>query len=127
MLQGRWRLPTNRLSFNFLILYHLASQPATPQNDRVRPRNRGISGRLPSLSSQRRFSIAIPILLPGFSNRGFIRPLARKYSHTQMIERVLPHLWGAEVGERKPGFRQDNRMDRIILKILLIPSDIPLP
>lgn len=33
-----------------------------------------------------------------------------------------PHLLAAEVGEKKPGPRQDNSMDRIIL---LIPSDIP--
>jgi hypothetical protein len=39
---------------------------------------------------------------------------------------VMAHLWWAEVGEREPGVRQDNRMDQIILKILLIPSDIPL-
>jgi len=38
----------------------------------------------------------------------------------------MPHLWGAEVGEEKPRSRQDNRMDRIILKILLVLSHTPL-
>jgi len=39
---------------------------------------------------------------------------------------VSPHLGAGEAAEKKPRFGHDNRMHRIILKILLILSDVPL-
>jgi hypothetical protein len=41
-------------------------------------------------------------------------------------EGVSPHLRAAGVAEKKPRFGQDNRIHRMILKILLILSGVAL-